>query len=104
MSDVKTVHNAAAHRYEGWCDGELAGFAEYELTDSLVVFTHTEVEDRFEGRGVGTAIARFALEDVRDDGSLRVRPLCPFIKSWIERHPEFGALVEDSPAGTTTTD
>ncbi len=102
MSDVKTVHNTAAHRYEGWCDDELAGFAEYQLTDGVVVFTHTEVDDRFEGRGVGSALARFALEDVRDDGTRQVRPLCPFIKAWIEKHPEFGALVEDAHAGTTT--
>lgn len=100
MSDVKTIHNAEAHHYEGWCDGELAGFAEYQLTDRLVVFTHTEVEDRFEGRGVGSAIARFALEDVRDGGTRKVLPLCPFIKGWIEKHEEFVPLVYGAPRST----
>ena len=100
MSDVETVHNAEAHRYEGWCDGELAGFAEYQLTDELVVFTHTEVEDRFEGRGVGSAIARFALEDVRDAGTRKVLPLCPFIKGWIQKHEDFVPLVYGAPAST----
>jgi predicted GNAT family acetyltransferase len=97
MSDVETVHNAAARHYEGWCDGELAGFAEYQLTDELVVLTHTEVEDRFEGRGVGSAIARFALEDIRDAGTRKVLPLCPFIKEWIGRHEEFVPLVYGAP-------
>ena len=100
MSEVKTVHNPGKHRYEGWCDDELAGFAEYRLTEKLIVFTHTEVDDRFEGRGVGSAIARFALEDVRADGTRQVVPKCPFIRSWIESHPEFASLVREEPAGT----
>ena len=100
MSDVKIVHNAEEHRYEGWCDDELAGFAAYQLTDQLVVFTHTEVEDRFEGRGVASAIARFALEDVRDAGTRKVLPLCPFIKEWIARHEDFRRLVYGAPPST----
>ena len=39
------------------------------------------------GRGVGSALARFALEDVRADGTRQVLPLCPFIKGWIEQAP-----------------
>lgn len=93
MTDVRVVHNPEAARYEGWLDGELAGFAEYQLTDEMIVFTHTEVDERFEGRGVGSAIARFALDDVRADGSRSVMPLCPFIKGWIARHPDYASLV-----------
>ena len=92
MSDVKTVHNAEAHRYEGWCDGELAGFAEYQLTDQLIVFTHTEVEDRFEGQGIGSALAHAALDDVRRRG-IKALPLCPFVKTWIDKHPDYRDLV-----------
>ena len=93
MADVQTTHAPARSRYEGHLDGELAGFAEYRLGDGVVTFTHTEVDDRFEGRGVGSALARFALDDVRADGSRRVVPLCPFIKRWIDRHPEYADLV-----------
>ncbi|SCQ64531.1 GNAT family N-acetyltransferase [Propionibacterium freudenreichii] len=57
------------------------------------MFTHTEVEPNFEGQGVGSKIARFALDDVRDDGSRSVLPLCPFIKGWILRHPDYKDLV-----------
>jgi len=101
MSELTTVHNPEAHRYEAWCDGELAGFAAYRLTEKLIVFTHTEVDDRFEGRGVGSAIARYALEDVRADGTRQVVPKCPFIRSWIESHPEFASLVRGAPAETS---
>ena len=93
MTDVATSHHPEASRYEAHIDGELAGFAEYELTDTLVVFTHTQVEDRFEGHGVGGTLARFALDDVRASGSRAVLPLCPFIKRWIAKHPDYADLV-----------
>ena len=100
MADVETTHNPARHRYEAHIDGDLAGFAEYQLADGLVVFTHTEVDERFEGRGVGSTLARFGLDDVRADGSRRVLPLCPFIKAWIGKHPDYADLVYDAPGST----
>jgi predicted GNAT family acetyltransferase len=93
VSDVVVTDNPAEHRFEARCDGELAGIAEYQLTDGLIVFTHTEVFDAFEGKGVGGALARAALDAVRADGRRKVRPLCPFIKRWIERHPDYRDLV-----------
>lgn len=100
MSEVTTSHNPQARRYEAHIDGELAGFAEYQLTDDLVVFTHTEVDEKFEGKGVGSALARFALDDVRAAGTRKVLPLCPFIKAWIGKHPEYLDLVYGAPATT----
>ncbi|HEU5037621.1 MAG TPA: GNAT family N-acetyltransferase [Nocardioides sp.] len=100
MSDVATSHNPQQSRYEAHIDGELAGFAEYQLTDRLVVFTHTEVDEKFEGQGVGSALARFGLDDVRAEGSRAVLPLCPFIKSWIGKHPDYQDLVYGAPVST----
>ncbi|WP_244927899.1 GNAT family N-acetyltransferase [Nocardioides sp. W7] len=93
MSQVETTHNPGESRYEAHLDGELAGFAEYVLDDDAIVFTHTEVDDRFEGQGVGSALARFALDDVRRDGTRAVVPRCPFIRRWIDKHPEYADLV-----------
>ena len=93
MADVETSHNPAEHRYEAHLDGELAGFAEYQLTDKLIIFTHTQVESKFEGKGVGSSLARFALDDVRATGTREVLPLCPFIKGWIGKHPDYQDLV-----------
>ena len=100
MADIELVSNPDRSRYEAWIDGELAGFAEYQLTDALIVFTHTEVPSRFEGRGVGSAIARFALDDVRAASTRRVLPVCPFIKGWIGRHREYVDLLYGAPAST----
>ena len=91
--DVVVTNHRDEKRYEARLGGELAGFAEYQLTDELIVFTHTEVDPRFEGQGVGSALARFALDEVRDAGDRKVMPLCPFIKGWIARHREYVPLV-----------
>jgi uncharacterized protein len=102
MTDVATSHDPAQHRYEASVDGESIGFAAYQLTDKLVIFTHTEVDDRFEGRGVGSTLARFALDDVRTEGTRKVLPLCPFIKAWIEHHPDYEELVYGAPRSNAT--
>ncbi|MDL4771735.1 GNAT family N-acetyltransferase [Actinomadura xylanilytica] len=84
--------DADRSRYEIRVDGALAGFAEYRRQEGEIVFTHTEVDSAFEGKGVGGALARGALDDVRAKG-LNAVPLCPFIKGWIERHPDYADLV-----------
>ena len=86
---IEVRRNDGDQRYEAWVDGVLAGFADYQVTDVLIVFTHTEVGDAYEGQGVGSAIARYALDDVRSTGTHRVLPMCPFIKGWIQRHPDY---------------
>ncbi|MEU4821646.1 GNAT family N-acetyltransferase [Actinomadura sp. NPDC023710] len=89
---TEITDNAEQGRYEIRVDGDLAGFAEYERGDGAVVFTHTEVDSAFEGKGVGSALARGALDDVRAKGR-SVVPLCPFIKKWIGKHPDYQDLV-----------
>jgi uncharacterized protein len=83
----------ARSRYEVTVDGELAGFTEYREVEGVRVFTHTEVFDDFEGKGVGGALARGALDDVRAGGR-RLVALCPFIAAYLERHPEYADLVD----------
>jgi predicted GNAT family acetyltransferase len=92
-NDVVDVRDR--RRYEITADGETAGFAEYILTDDLITFTHTEIDPAFEGRGLGGALVREALDDVRSRG-LKVLPLCPFVKGWIQRHRDYADLVYGS--------
>jgi len=72
-------------------DGVVAGFAEYVREPGRVIFTHTEVDPAFEGRGVGSALVVGALDQVRASGE-RVVPLCPFVKAYIARHPAYEDL------------
>lgn len=91
--DVIVTNNEDRLRYEAHLGGELAGFAAYRLEDGLITFTHTEVGDAFGGKGIGSALARGALDDVRAAGGRKVLPLCPFIKGWIAKHEDYQDLV-----------
>lgn len=92
MSDVQVKDNPEGSRFEAWIGDKLAGFAEYRMRPGTIVFTHTEVGDAFEGMGVGSALARGALDATRPT-LLGVEPQCPFIKGYIDKHPEYQDLV-----------
>jgi len=100
LSDTEVTRDEAAQRYELRVGGQLAGFAEYQTTPELIVFTHTVIEPQFEGQGLGSTLARAALDDVRAAGGRQVLPLCPFITSWIGRHAEYADLVYRAPKPT----
>ena len=93
MSDtpVEVTDAPEQSRYEARVDGALAGFAAYRLRGERIVLTHTEVDPAYEGRGVGTALARAALDDIRARGLAAVVQ-CPFIGAYIRRHPEYADL------------
>ncbi|MEE6281940.1 GNAT family N-acetyltransferase [Georgenia sunbinii] len=96
MTEPRVDHVPARDRYEAHLGDELAGVAEYERRGDVVVLTHTVVEPAAEDRGVGSALARTALDAVRAEG-LRARPQCSFMAAWIERHPDYADLVADQP-------
>jgi predicted GNAT family acetyltransferase len=100
LSDTGVPRDEAAQRSELRVGGQLAGFAEYQTTPELIVFTHTVIEPQFEGQGLGSTLARAALDDVRAAGGRQVLPLCPFITSWIGRHAEYADLVYRAPEPT----
>ena len=86
--------NRDRSRFEIRVDGAPAGFSAYQLEDDRIVFTHTEVDDAFEGQGLGSTLASEALDAARDTG-LGVVPKCPFIAGYIRRHPEYADLVPE---------
>jgi predicted GNAT family acetyltransferase len=90
--DIRVADNPDEQRYEVLVDGALGGFAQYRLLPGRIVFTHTEVDDAYEGHGVGSALVRTALDDVRARG-LQVTPICPFVRAYIGQHPEYQDLV-----------
>jgi len=94
MGDMqpRVMDNSGSSRFEILVDGQVAGFAEYRRSGSTVSFTHTEVDPRFEGRGLGSALAGSALDTARGQRS-SVLPFCPFIRGYIQRHPDYLDLV-----------
>jgi uncharacterized protein len=96
MSDPKVTVADAPERgqFEITVDGQRAGFAAYQRLSKVIAFTHTEIDDSYEGQGLGTRLVSFALDNARGEG-LDVLPYCPFVRSWIERHPDYLDLVPE---------
>jgi predicted GNAT family acetyltransferase len=88
--------NPAKHRFEILVDDALAGFTAYLPRGEVLVFTHTEVDERFQNRGVGAALIRGTLDQIRERGG-RVVPRCPFMAAFIDRHPDYADLVVPEP-------
>lgn len=88
---VTVEHAPEQQRWEAALDGDHAGHLEYTRAPDLVVITHTEVDRSFEGRGVGGALARAALDGARAEG-VKVLPVCPFVRGWMDRHPDYENL------------
>jgi uncharacterized protein len=97
MSDVTVHHDETTSRYELRDGEDVVGFASYRWEGGRLVMDHTVVDPEHREQGHGTTLARGALEDVRRRG-LRVVPQCPFIRSFVEEHPEFADLVDETPA------
>jgi uncharacterized protein len=92
MSPKTTVEvrdNPEESRFEAYVDGQLAGFSAYLLAGNTLTFVHTEVDDAYEGRGVGSSLVRQALDQLRERQGLRVTASCPFVRAWMRKHPEY---------------
>ena len=85
-----------ASRYTVRLGGQVAGFTAYRRSGDVTTFTHTEIGEEYSGQGLGSVLVRAALDHVRTRGGT-IRPLCPFVRSYVERHPEYGDLVAAGP-------
>lgn len=84
--DAKIVRNDQASRFELADEPETAHLL-YRREGQRLTLTHTEVDDRYEGRGVGSALVREALDYAQRE-QLTVVPVCRFVAGWLDRHPE----------------
>lgn len=92
---VDAVHAPERQRYELRDGAAVIGFTQYRLGGGgrQVVFLHTEVDRAYSGQGLASKLARFALGDVRAGGR-RIVPLCPYIASYLRKHPDFDDIVD----------
>ena len=89
---AEVVNNPAHHRYELVVEGHLAA-TYYRISDGVITFIHTEVPPELGGKGVGSILVKGALDQVRTEG-LKVIPQCPFVKAYIDRHPDYADLLK----------
>jgi predicted GNAT family acetyltransferase len=88
---LDVVDNTADRRFEVRLGSDVA-FAEYRLVEGGIILPHTEVPPAFEGKGVGSRLARYAMAYARER-SLKIIPLCPFMAGYMQKHPETHDLV-----------
>jgi predicted GNAT family acetyltransferase len=99
MADIEIRDNPGENRWELSVDGVLAVFSAYHDHGSRRTFTHTETQDGFEGQGLASQLVRAALDDAKAR-ALEINPLCPFVRAYLERHPEYGVgSGSESPPG-----
>jgi len=90
MTDI--VDNKPHHRYELAIDGHIAA-TYYKIDAGVITFIHTEVPPELSGKGIGSKLIQGALDQVRAEG-LKVIAQCPFVKAYIDKHPDYADLLQ----------
>lgn len=89
--NLAIVNNTEAQRFEAQLGAEQA-VADYHLKNGVIIFTHTEVPELMEGKGVAGKLIKTALDAAQKE-HYQVVPLCPFVAAYIKRHSEYRDLV-----------
>jgi predicted GNAT family acetyltransferase len=92
MTDT-VVHDEAGSRFVLTRGDQEIGFTDYVTRDDGgIVFTHTEVDEELQERGLGSKLVRGALDQVRESTTVRIGATCPFVRRFIAEHPEYQDL------------
>jgi uncharacterized protein len=90
-SDVTVVDNQSKSRLEVHADGQLAELI-YRKNGNRLVLIHTEVPAELGGHGIAGRLVQAAIGKANASG-MTIVPLCPYARSWLERHPDDAAKV-----------
>lgn len=90
-TDVR--HDVASHQYEITVDGEHAGLEVYVDHGDQRVFVHTEIDDKFGGRGLAGLLVTAALTDAKDSGK-RIVAVCPYVAKYVQSHHDFDDVLD----------
>lgn len=91
--ETTVTESPERHRYEISVDGELAGFTMFTLDGDVAIMPHTKIDPEYKGQGLATTLIGSALDDLRERG-VTVVPRCPFVREFIEKHPEYQDIVK----------
>ena len=88
---VDIQHHQNQQRFETRIENLLC-IIDYELEGENLSLTHVGVPKPLEGRGIAGQLTQAALDWARTE-SYRVIPVCPYVQTWLRRHPEYQDLV-----------
>lgn len=86
------THNPTTQRFETTIDGHTAYLSYEAIDDTTLDYNHTIVPSELGGRGVGTALVKFALDYAKENNKAVV-PSCSFVASFLQKHPEYQSLL-----------
>jgi len=92
VANFDITHNQENMRFEVMVDGEKA-FLEYRMKGNDIAFMHTEVPETLSGKGIASALAVYAFKYAKEN-NLPVIVYCPFVKTFLKRHPEYNVQLD----------
>lgn len=95
MTNPRIEHDADGERFVAEVEGGTAELS-YLAREGALDLIHTYVPDEARNEGVGSALAEFAVAHARQNG-LRIIPSCPFVRAWLNDHPEAADVVDATP-------
>ena len=84
---ISVLKNDELNRFEIYSDGELAGFADFKIENQKIPYTHTEIDPKFGGQGLGSQLIKEALDEALNQ-NLEVAPYCSFVSAYIKKNSE----------------
>ena len=91
MKTLGIKENTDKRRFEVKLDDSFA-FIDFIRAEDKMYLTHTEVPSQMEGKGVGSALVKFAFQKIEEE-ERKLVPLCPFVASYVKKHPEYSTLL-----------
>jgi predicted GNAT family acetyltransferase len=92
--EIEVKDNPAKHRFETTIEGYTA-FIDYKLQPGIITIIHTEVPEQLGGRNIAATMSKYALDYIAAN-NLQLIPLCPYMRSYLKKHPEYQYLVKGS--------
>ena len=84
---ISILKSEVLNRFEIYFDGELAGFADFRIENQMISYTHTEINPKFGGKGLGSQLIKEALDEALEQ-NLEVAPYCSFVSAYIKKNSE----------------
>lgn len=89
--NYEVINNSTLSRFEIHEEGQIA-YEKYELFEGGIAYVSTLVPEALGGRGIASFLVKYVLDDAIAKG-LKIKPICPVVKGYIEKHPEYQQYV-----------